>query len=67
MPASVKSVILRAPELYGSISINEEELLPRGRPIIGSVNPLRNKNSYLGVFSFVLDKSPYSALGSRPI
>ncbi len=31
MPHSVKSVILWAPELYGSITVNEEELLPKGR------------------------------------
>jgi hypothetical protein len=67
MPQSVKSVILRAPELYGSITINEEELIPKGRPILGKVNPFRQKNSNLGVFSFVLDKSPYAALGSRPL
>lgn len=67
MPNSVKSVILRAPELYGSINIGEEELLPKGRAIFGKVNPLRNENSNLGVFSFVLDKSPYAAIGSRPI
>ena len=53
--------------MYGSISINEEELLPKGRPIIGKVNPLRDVKSNLGVFSFVLDKSPYAAVGSRPI
>lgn len=67
IPSSVKSVILRAPELYGSIKIEEEDLIPRGRPIIGNINPLRQQNSNLGVFSFVLDKSPYSAHGSRPI
>ena len=41
--------------------------MSKGKPIIGSVNPLRNGKSNLGVFSFVLDKSPYSAVGSRPI
>lgn len=42
-------------------------MVSKGRPIIGNVNPLRTKNSNLGVFSFVLDKSPYAPVGSRPI
>lgn len=31
------------------------------------VNPLRQSNSNLSLFSFILDKSPYTAPGSKPL